>query len=464
MLTDREITSSPLTPPTGGKLRYPALLELFILGGLALVLMIGLAMIRSLVSERAERAHSVRYEIASSWGQKQIVGGPVLIVPFHVRYVDHNGRLQVHKERARFLPERLKTSGQLKPERRHRGIYETILYSADLAVEAVFARPDFSVWNIPPEDVLWDEAVLTMGISDLRGIRGNPAFNWAGEDLELSGGSGDVKLWATGLSAPVALARDAAAGTRYPFSFDLRLNGSEEIRFLPLGGETIVELKSPWPDPSFAGAYLPEARTVAPNGFTARWSVSSVARSYPQQWRDTGEENSNSMTAIPQSAFGVGLFSPISHYQKTERSMKYGALFIILTFLTFFLYELLSPVTLHPVQYFLVGGALCLFYLLLLSLSEHVAFSAAYAIASIATVALISAYSSVLLRSATRVLGLTGALALLYGYLYVLLQLEDWALLMGSIGLFLILALVMYTTRRVDWGAAHLGRAREAEA
>ncbi|HEX8253563.1 MAG TPA: cell envelope integrity protein CreD [Thermoanaerobaculia bacterium] len=460
MTTEQQNERGPLTTPAAGKLRYPVIVELIILGGLALVLMIGLMMIGSLVSERSHRAKEVRADIASSWGQQQTVGGPVLIVPFLVRYVDQFGKPQVVKERARFLPERLQTTGQLHPTRRHRGIYDVVLYRADLSVSAVFAQPDFSRWNIPPQDVLWSEAVLTMGITDLRGIRGNPAFHWSGKALAVSGGTADAKLWASGLSAPVTLSA-TAPGTKYPFSVKLDLNGSENINFLPLGGETIVEVKSPWPDPSFAGAYLPETPAISEKGFTSRWSISSVARSFPQQWRDTGEDHSGAITA---SAFGVGLFSPISHYQKTERSMKYGALFIILTFLTFFLYELLSPVTLHPVQYFLVGGALCLFYLLLLSFSEHTPFGTAYAIASIGTIALISCYGIALLRSAARVLGLTAVLAMLYGYLYVLLQLEDWALLMGSIGLFLILALVMYTTRRVDWAAAHVGRAKQVEA
>lgn len=441
------------------KLRYPAMVELIILGVLVMVLMIALAMISSLVSERSRRAASVRQEIASSWGQRQTLGGPVLIVPFLVRYTDHYGKVQVTKERARFLPEQLKTTGQLHPDRRSRGIYETVLYRGDLAVEGVFARPDFSQWNIPPQDVLWREAIVTIGISDLRGVRGNPVLKWNGGNAAFSGGSGDSKLWTTGLTASVPVSETP---TSYPFKLDLRLNGSEEIRFLPLGRESIVELESTWPDPSFAGAYLPESRTVTQKGFKARWSVSSLARSYPQGWRDAGEEDANAIAAIAPSSFGVGLFSPIGHYQKTERSMKYGVLFIMLTFLTFFLYELLSPVTLHPVQYFLVGGALCLFYLLLLSLSEHAWFALAYAIASLATIALISAYGAALLKSRARVLGLGSVLVLLYSYLYVLLQLEDWALLMGSIGLFLILALVMYTTRRVDWGSAHLGRVREA--
>lgn len=457
MLFDQQTTAA-----APRRLRYPVMLELLILGGLVLVLMVSLAMIGSLVDERSRRADAVRSEIASSWGQRQIVGGPVLIVPYRVRYIDAYGKQQVTTDRARFLPERLQTTGVLHPERRYRGIYETVLYRADLSVQGAFARPDFSAWNIAPEDVLWNEAAITIGVSDLRGIRGT-ALRWNGAPAVLSGGSADAKLWTTGLTAPVALPPQAAADASYPFSFDLRVNGSEEIRFLPLGRQTTVELKSAWPDPSFRGAYLPETSSIAPSGFSARWSISSLARSYPQSWRGSGEESNAAMSAIAPSAFGAGLFSPVGHYQKTERSVKYGALFIMLTFLTFFLYELLSPVTLHPVQYFLVGGALCLFYLLLLSISEHAPFAAAYAVASIATIALISSYGAALLRSRLRVAGLVGVLTLLYGYLYVLLQLEDWALLMGSIGLFLILALVMYATRRVDWGSAHLGKPREAE-
>ena len=459
MTIDHDSNGTPISGTR--RLRYPAMVELIILGSLALGLMIGLALIRSLVSERSQRAAAVRSEIASSWGQEQTVAGPVLVVPFVVRSVDGNGRLQTTKERARFLPLRLRTSGALHPERRSRGVFDTVVYRADLAVAGAFAAPDFSAWSVAPEDILWKESFITIGVSDLRGLRGNPAFRWLGRDLAFSGGTGDAKLWSSGLTAAVPL-DGTLAGAELPFAFSLRLNGSEEIHFLPLGGDSVVDLASPWPDPSFTGAYLPESRSVSPSGFKARWSVSSLARSYPQQWRGSGEESANAVAAINASAFGVALISPVGHYQKTERSMKYGALFIVLTFLTFFLYELLSPVTLHPVQYFLVGGALCLFYLLLLSISEHASFAVAYGIASSATIALISLYSAALLHSRLRVLGLASVLTLLYGYLYVLLQLEDWALLMGSIGLFLILALVMYATRRVDWGSAHLGRTREA--
>ncbi len=451
---------SPIDPPR--RLRYNAIVELFILGALCLILMIALSMIRSLVSERAERAKSVRAEIASSWGQNQTIAGPMLIVPYRIHYSDAQGKALVRVGRARFLPERLDINGTLLPELRHRGIYETVLYGANVRVAGAFAKPDFSGWGIAPEDILWESAVVTVGIPDLRGLRGNPGLQWGGTAVKFSGGSADTKLWASGLTATIPLSSSAADGTRYPFAIDLRLNGSESIAFLPLGGETVVSLTSPWPAPSFGGAFLPESREVTASGFKARWSVSSLARSYPQRWPDAGDNNEAIVASLSPSAFRVELYAPVGGYQKTDRSLKYGALFIVLTFVTFFLYELLSPVLLHPMQYLLVGGALCLFYLLLLSISEQAPFWIAYASASVATIALITAYSAALLRSALRVAGLATVLSFLYGYLFVLLQLEDWALLMGSIGLFLILALVMYATRRVDWGAAHTGNVRRA--
>lgn len=456
-------TEEPTIAAPPRRLRYPALLELIILGALTLVLMIALTMIRSLVLERAQRAQSVRAEIASSWGQSQTIGGPVIVIPYRVHHLNSDGKIQTSISRARFLPDKLIVRGKLLPERRHRGIFETVLYNAQLRIEGEFARPDFAAMGVGAADVLWNDAIVTIGISDLRGIRNNPVMRWSDRALTFAGGSGDPRLWASGLTATNPFA-DGATAARYPFALDLALNGSEQIGFYPLGGETVVEMSSPWPDPSFNGAFLPESRKITPQGFTARWSISSLARSYPQKWREWGDENTAALAAVAPSAFSVGLFSPVGHYQQAERSVKYGVLFIVLTFVTFFLYELLSPVTLHPVQYFLVGGALCLFYLLLLSISEHAPFGVAYSIASLATVGLITAYGAALLRSRLRVLGLAAVLGLLYGYLYVLLQLEDWALLMGSIGLFLILALVMYTTRTVDWGSAHLGLSREREA
>ena len=232
-----------------------------------------------------------------------------------------------------------------------------------------------------------------------------------------------------------------------PFSFELALRGSGDLRFQPAGMETRVELESPWPAPGFTGAFLPGERRIGETGFTASWKVPYYGRDYPQVWRDTDVEAS----ALERSAFKVSLVLPANAYQQTERSVKYAALFIALTFATFFLLELLSPARLHAVQYLLVGFALCLFYVLLLALAEHLGFAPAYAVAAAATVGLIAAYCRSILGGLRWAGVMLACLTALYGYLFVVLRLEDYALLLGALGLFAVLALVMRLTRDLDW-------------
>jgi inner membrane protein len=238
------------------------------------------------------------------------------------------------------------------------------------------------------------------------------------------------------------------------------LSGGGSLSFLPLGDETTVTLASAWPAPSFTGAFLPTERTVSADGFTARWTVPSMARPFPQAWR-AGEVDTGVLFG---SSFGASLMAPVDVYQKVTRSVKYGALFLLLPFLVFFLFEVLGGLRVHPLQYLLVGFAECLFYLLLLSLAEHLPFVAAYLAAAGAATLMVTLYASAVLHSWRRALLLAPALAAAYGFLYTTLQSEDFALLIGSIGLFVILGLVMVLTRRVDWyriGAPGVGRASD---
>ena len=448
-----------LPVPLSGRIRSSVPLRLLAVAALVLVTMIPMSMVRGLVSERWSRSSSVKREIASVWGERQTIAGPMLVVPYRHRWADDSGKVHEEIRKARFLPDELTIKGALAPERRQRGIFESVVYRADLTVEGSFSRPDFSAWGISDADVQWPLAVLTVGVNDLRGVRGAVSLDWDGRRLPFSPGSAEARIWTSGLTAPAPLTpltSAPGAPLLHRFSFALGLNGSEELRALPMGRETLLELRSPWPSPSFSGAFLPESRTISAAGFEARWKVSWFGRSYPQRWRDCEAETVASGSAVKGSAFGVDLILPADGYQKTERSLKYGLLFVVLTFLTFLLYELLSPVSLHPVQYLMVGGALSLFYILLLSISEQAPFAAAYAIASAATVALIAGYAAAILRERRRALVLAGILGLLYGTLYVLLQAEDWALLLGSVALFAVLGLVMFLTRRIDWGAARL--------
>jgi len=441
---------SEKTEPEKRKLRDSIVVKILAIGILVLLLLIPLSMVGSLVRERQARSEQVAAEVATTWGSSQTLGGPVLTVPYLVHY-DKKPPMTSY---ARFLPETLRVDGNVVTERRSRGIFEAAVYRTDLSWQGAFARPNFDVWHIDPADVLWKDAYLSVGVPDMRGIAAGVDLTWGDRTLQLAPGGGEANLWSSGLRVPIPGLSESKAGEVYSFAFKLGINGSQSLRILPLGKETRVALQSKWPSPNFTGAFLPTQRTVSGTGFDATWNVSWFGRSYPQQWREAEAEKMASSDAIAASAFGVKLEVPVDAYQKTERARKYGVLFLVLTFLTFFLYEQFNPFSLHPVQYLLVGSALCLFYLLLLSISEHAPFGLSYLAASSATVLLIGGYSMAILRGALRAILMTLVLGGLYGYLYVLLQLEDYALLLGSVGLFVILALVMYLTRKIDWGGS----------
>ena len=461
--------TEPVPPVSSVAVRRPlrdsALFRLTVIGVLVLALLIPLAMIRGLVFERAARQGEAATEIAGTWGGGQTLAGPVLVVPYQTHVVNERKEiLRTDTSYLYVLPETLAVDGRLLPEVRSRGLYDVVVYRAELAVAGSFARPDLAAFRIPAADVLWDDAFVTVGVPDLRGVRDEVRLRWRGREVAFEPGGGENALWSSALRAPVPGLAGVAPGGSLPFAFDLGIQGSGRFRVVPAGKRTRLALRSAWADPSFSGAFLPERRQVSPGGFQASWSVTYFGRGYSQQFRAAGGEDLVGPRAgMEASALGVDLVLPADAYQKTERSLKYGVLFLLLTFVTFFLMELFHPVSLHPVQYLLVGAALCLFYLLLLSVSEQLGFGPAYAIAAAATVALIGGYSLAILkgRSAglpdgshkTRALVLAAVLGVLYGYLYVLLQAEDYALLLGAVGLFVILALVMFLTRRIDWSS-----------
>lgn len=354
----------------------------------------------------------------------------------------------IETETAYFLPETLSVNGRLNPQIRYRGIFEAVLFTAALDMSGTFAPPDFAKLQIPEKDVRWKDAEVLLVISDSHGVRENIVMRWDGVLCSFSPGS-----------SPAVLGGAGVIGTRVPFdraknahSFDIKLslNGSGELSLAPFGKETRVDLSSDWPSPSFSGAYLPTKRNVTAKSFSASWDIFYLARKFPQQWIGADVNFRNFAEAL----FGVKLITQANSYQKTLRSTKYGMLCILLTFVVFFMFEIFNVRTVHPVQYLLVALALCLFYLLLLSTSEFLGFGLAYLIAAAATVSVITGYSRAVLGGGSRALVMGGVLSLLYGYFYVLLQLEDYALLMGSIGLFAVLAFIMYFTRRVDWYAA----------
>ena len=434
------------------RLRASVTAKLLFIGFLVLLLLIPMGMIESVIHERNGLYMAAKHDIMNAWGRGQTIGGPMLILPYRVRYTDDNGIDRMRQCFAYFLPERLEARGKLQTEMRYRGIYQVPVYTADLQVSGRFAPPDLARLGIDFADVDWDEAYIAVAVADARGIR---------EPMKLQSDLGEVRFEPGGVKvrgfdpqvvAPIAgiaeltdSAKREAKG--FPIAFDLKIKGTEKLAFLPLGDHTEVLLTSAWSSPSFYGAYLPEQRDIDAQGFSAKWKVLNLGRSYPAAWRD-GEIAAGSIIA---SAFGVGLFIPVSTYQKSTRAAKYAVLFIGLSFLAFFMFEVFANLRLHPFQYLLVGFANCLFYLLLLSVSEHTSFALAYALSAGASTFLISGYSLSVLENRGRGLVMFALISGLYGFLYVTLRAEQYAMLIGATALFAILATIMYLTRRLDW-------------
>jgi inner membrane protein len=426
---------------------------------LILLLLIPLNMIRSVLSERLRHRDNAVAEVTSVWGREQDIIGPVLIVPYRYSYKTWkeqpgpSGRIEkvevieTATGRASFLPARLAISGEINPSKLRRGIYDAVVYSGKLSLSGHFAAPSFENLRIPEQDVVWEDAILTMAIPDLRGVKETIFLDWGGRRVPLGPGS-KLKGYNSGVHARVPGLKPGGAGI--DLKFDLSLNGSGAIRFAPLAGQTTVKLTSPWPDPSFRGAFLPSDRKVSADGFEAVWQVSEYGRNFPQQWTDQDAPAMGQDSAL-SSLFGVHFLSGVDSYRNVERAIKYGVLFLVLVFAMFFLFELLSRLQIHPFQYTLVGFALCLFYLGLLSLSEFIRFGWAYFISATLTTGLIWFYCVAALRSGRRAMILTGLLAATYTFLYVTLQSQDYSLLIGTTGLFLALAAIFFLTRNIDW-------------
>lgn len=442
--------------------RNSVTLKLFVIGILILLLLIPAAMVTSLIQERESIRDEAVREVSAKWGADQTIAGPVISVPYRSTRLNEEGKPVITRGYVHFLPDSINIGGEVHPQKRYRGIYMVVLYNSQLEISGRFEALNAEALSVPEEDLQWEDALFTMGISDMKGIE--EAIPVRINDTTYQFGPGTVTndLLSSGASFPIVLPREAA--TAIGFSFRLSLNGSSSLYFTPFGKATAVNIQSSWPDPSFEGAFLPDERTVTGEGFTARWKVLQLNRNYPQQGEGPYISNSPPPPVDPYdykydafrsstNAFGFRLLLPIDEYQKTMRSAKYAAYFVLITFLSFFFIEVLSRKRLHPIQYILVGAAIILFYILLLSISEHFNFNMAYLIACVIILALITGYCSYILHNRRLTWMMFGILALLYGFFYSLLQLQDYALLLGSLGLLLILSTIMYLTRNIDWYA-----------
>ena len=423
------------------KLSQSISVKIAIIGFLILLLLIPTFMIQGLIGERETTRNSVVQEVGDKWGRQQTVTGPILAIPYFEQYINKDDEIVKSNKTLFVLSEKLDITGQLNPEIRHRGIYKVIVYNSEIRFNSKFHLPDLNELGIVPEQVHWDKASVLFGVTDLRGIQNELKVVLNDQNYEVEPGLKYPTVANAGFTSGVKLNPET---TEYRISLDLDLSGSENIYFSPVGKTTNVNITSPWSTPSFTGSFLPDDHNIDSNGFTASWTILDLNRNFPQVWN-------NLSYRVDEAAFGVNLLFPVDEYQKSMRSAKYAIMFIALTFLIYLFVEIINKKRIHPVQYLLVSFALLLFYTLLLSLSEQVGFNLAYLISAIAIIGMITVFSHSIFKSGrlSRIIAIS--LGVLYAFLFTILQLEDYALLFGSIGLFIILGFVMYLSKRINW-------------
>jgi inner membrane protein len=418
------------------------ILKTGLIGFLILFLLIPTFFIQELVSERQGRQAEAIHEVSSKWAGDQTITGPVIGIPYKELVTEQNNTHTV-KKWAWLLPSKLDIHSRVVPEKRHRGIYDVIVYTTELQIRGSYDSLHLSDLNIPAENLLWNEAAVFFDVSDVQGLKEDLVLRFAGSDLNLVPGKFVTEQFkdALGASLPASI---ASAHGPLEFSATVQLKGTGSLAFVPVGKETRATVASSWGNPSFNGGFLPDVRTVKDSGFTAEWKILYLNRKYPQQWKDETHE-------LGGSAFGVSLIVPVDSYQQTTRSVKYAILIILLTFTAFLLIEWVYNRALHSFQYVLVGLALCLFYTLLLSFSEYIGFNQAYLVAAVATIGLITWYVKSILQSGKMAAFIFFLLGVQYGFIFILIQLQEYALLMGSIALFITLGIVMYFSRKIRW-------------
>ncbi len=434
-------------PPLSFWEKNKLLIKSFFIGFLILALLIPTFLIMALVNDREGRRKEVVAEVSSKWAGMQTVAGPFLAVPYYAEQTDANKNVTATKKYLCLLPEELNINGKIFPTIKHRSIFQVPVYNSNITMSGRFkiAKPD----KLPIAITLlhFDEALVCMGISDFKGIGENLQLKWNDSASNFETGLPDVDFVSQGISNQIKLSAEELLSGTSTFNISLALKGSERLYMLPMGNTTKAHFESDWKNPAFDGKYLPDTSLVDEKGFIADWKVLHYNRSYPQYF--TTVNNS----IFHESAFGINLLQPVDAYGQTMRSVKYAVLIIALTFFVYFFLEIYYRRSVHPLQYILIGFALVIFYTLLLSISEYIAFGQAYLIASIATVLLISWYTKSIFKKWAIVLLFAFILSLLYLFIYVIIQLQDNALLFGSIGLFVLLAMIMYFSRKVSWNA-----------
>lgn len=434
--------TTEITPVSKMSAKEKILVKGIIVFIMVFVLWLPTNIILNLVKERAARQKEVTTDISSKWASKQVITGPVLMVPYKTAVTNDKGVIVWEERPAYFMPDKLDIKSSISPEKRHRGIYEVAVYRSDINLSGSFSRVNWQALDVTSDLVMWDKAMLLFSVKDnIKGLNEDLHIKWNDSSLLMSMHPNEFTAFPDAFAVSVPLTAGEALQD-HPFSLQFSVNGSEQLLFNAIARENKLTLQSSWPNPGFTGVKLPDTRTVNNKGFTASWKY--LNRTIPPVWKDTRYD-------LSSSQLGTDLVVLVDSYDKTERSVKYALLCIFLTFAAFFLVETIYKRALHPVQYGLAGMALVLFYTLLLSVSEYTGYNLAYLLAGVATIGLITWYIGSVMHSSRLAIFIGFVLAVVYTYIFTIIQLEDYALLMGSIGLFAALGIIMFFSRKLQW-------------
>lgn len=435
-----------LKKPMGCFQRFSKTIKVLVIGILILLLMIPVFMIENLIKERGRTQEEAINEVSQKWSLAQTITGPYLNIQYPV-VTENNGKQEVAIKNLLLFPDELVIDGQLKTEILKRSTYEVNVYQSELTLKGSFSVEELIKSRIDMNLPQYERAAICLNLTDMRGISEQISIALGDSVYVFEPGMDNRGISNTGVHAIADLSA-LKTNKKLPYEIKIKLKGSQSINFTPLGKTTQVNLKANWNTPSFTGNYLPNTRNITEKDFSAQWQVLNLNRNYSQVMMDYSNVN---VQDINDSSFGVNFKIPVEQYQQSMRSAKYAILIIVLTFGVIFFTEIMNKTRIHALQYLLVGLALCLFYSLLLSFSEHIGFNPAYVLSAALTIILVGGYMFGVIKKKKPAFIMSGLLSVLYLYIFVLIQLETFALLAGSLGLFFILALVMYFSKKIDW-------------
>jgi inner membrane protein len=426
------------------------LVKLGIITLLILLLLIPSSWIQDLITDRQGYQKDVMRHTSNQWSDSQQVRGPVLLLPYKKQVSETStGNKTISKEIIDYiyvLPHIINIKADVKTEKFQKGVYDATVYNSKIQLTGSFNQPELSKLGISENQVMYDKARVAFSISDLKGLKNNPVLKIQGQSYNAEPVSDWPKVFEKSLQANFA---SPTTGT-IAFSYNLDLRGSNELNFLHIGKTTTVEVKSDWKSPEFNGRYLPDTRTINESGFSAKWNMLDYNRPYPQQW--VGDDNLlTSEAAIKEAYFGVKLQLPIDGYRKITRTAKYSTLIILLTFVSLLLTELIRKQRIHIFNYTLIGAAMVVYYTLLLSFAEQIGYNYAYLLSSVATITLIAVFTASLFNNTKAAVLFAFILTVFYGFIFIIIQLEEFSLMVGSIALFIIIAALMYFSRKINW-------------